>query len=489
MSFATPQQSILSGRTHRAFRAAILSAAAAMAVGGIARADILYTASWAGSGNGGVGTDGGYWFYGGSAYTNSNWVNTSVSTTTPVAPPTSLVTANIDANTGGVLPTLGAVFDPVNDPGAAGASSAQLTTLYISSSSSSVGTFGVQPNTMTVDSGSLEASNSIVVGRDAAGLLVQNGGTLISDGTFGVGAIHADGNQNGTLIYHGGLLQAGISSAGALYTGSSGGMRLGLGTLSGGSVGFAVGTGTLAIYNDGPAGAVDFENLYTGYGAQGLGVVEYHYGNGGIRPIQLTGNPNTANGGQLALRNYSLTPAPGPTGGIGSELNLVLNQAPLTTSGVPNSEALVTYTNGIHGESTYPKIFYDAPGSAIFNSTTDTITDDATGGSVGYAEGGEVDAVYNDVVYRWDLYYDGSVSFSSTTTVGSNTYSPNSAVTSIAQTGGNGGLGTEAAGVGAVVLIGVGTYNLAGPTPEPATIGLLGGVAAMAIARRRRRGE
>jgi hypothetical protein len=178
-----------------------------------------------------------------------------------------------------------------------------------------------------------------------------------------------------------------------------------------------------------------------------------------------------------------LSPTPGPGGGIGSYLNLALDDAPSVTAGIPQSLALVTYTGGVHGNSTDPKIFYDAPGAAIFNSVNDTVSYDATGGSVGYAEGGEVDAVQGNTVYRWDLYYDGSVSFSSTTTVGQDTYSPNSVISSISQTGGNGGLGTETAGVGAVVLIGVGTYTL----PEPATVGLLSAAAGLLLSSRRRR--
>jgi hypothetical protein len=259
--------------TQKVIRAAALSAPLLVVTPAV-KADFLYVGSFLDT-TPGFYADGGYWFYGGPSYATSNWVN-SASPNTYIAAPTS-GTLNIDSNTGGNLPTYGAVYDPAHDPGAPNTSAATtVATLYVSSSSSGVGTFGVQPNTMTMDSGIFESTAQIVVGRDVTGKLVVNGGSIISDGTFSLGGNHsATINPAGSIVYHGGLLQGGISSAGTFYTGSSGGIRLGTGTLAVGTGG--VGMGTMSVYDDqAGSGAINVESLYLGYASSSAGLLDFH---------------------------------------------------------------------------------------------------------------------------------------------------------------------------------------------------------------------
>lgn len=429
-------------------------AGAALLGGAAARAEVLYLGTGAGTANGGTGADGGWWF------DSANWENSS-GNITPFAPPTGAglqLPVNINSDTKGTMPALGVVFDPAHDPHNSGSLTAvKLGPLYVSGPSSSHET-GPQPNALTVLSGTLEVGGGAVVGRDALGKLVVNGGAFVGDGTLALGVLKANGNQSGEIEYHGGLLQAGINSSGTFTKGSSQGLRLGLGTnnLNGGALaatpkGLPQSIGTITIFNDGPAGAINTQNLVLGYGGYGLGVLDFHYGSAGgkaagnVRTIQISGDTGTF--GQLALRNYAEAPTPGPlaadgkSGGIGAELILTLDQAPTVgADGAPQDLALITYGHGVHASGKNPANFFSPTGQS-------------------YAQGSQVTATFGDKQYAWEIYYDGSVTFTDAKKVGEDTFSPDTSVDKILKTGGD----LESAG--AVVLIGV---PAGGATAKPA---------------------
>jgi fibronectin-binding autotransporter adhesin len=408
-----------------------------------ARADFNYIAVDTGSGAtqtgaGGTGTDGGYWF------DPANWEN-STGDVTPTEPDGS-ATINVDANTNGVLPAEGLVYDPLNDPYNTGHVTdfdldGQGSRFYIGSQSSvGPGATTAQPNTFTVNSGTLEVGAYALIGRDATGKLVLNGGTFSVDQYIQVGAAANDeGAQNGTITYTGGTLLAGINTAGA-GSGSTSNQGLRLGNQSGN-------TGTLIVDNSGSshgnAGSIQVDNFYTGTvsGAEGItdfvydGVnnnSEYAGAAGGVVPVQSTGGNNGTGFGQISIRNNSTT--------YGSSiLELNLDAAPLVTDGVPQNLALFTYQDGIHATSVYTAQF-----SAI-NSSNDT--------TYFLPEGSTFTAVYQNTTYVWDIYYDGSVGFSNSAT---------SQIDSITQGGGtpvSAGGANSSTGTGAIVLIGVGVIT------------------------------
>jgi len=252
----------------------------------------------------------------------------------------------------------------------------------------------VQPNLLTIQNGTLEVtktSSPVIIGRDGLGVVTQTGGTFISDVTMQVGITNSTAGD-GVINFEGGVLQAGISGAGVSSTTSSTGIRLGssTGTL-----------GIIRVQNDGNASSkIILNNLFVGYSQGAIGALDYDYQNGNVKTINITGgNSSPAAGGtqgQLALRNYAATPTFGTgvdgTGGtIGSVLNLTLDAAPTIIGGAVQNLALITYVDGVHGNSTDPTDFFSPNGTDLVN------------GSI-------ISATFGGNTYEWQLEYEGSVS-------------------------------------------------------------------------------
>ena len=444
-----------------------VASAAIAATPAIGMADYLYTGANSASSSTPY-IDGGSW------YNGNNWENTSGDTygTAPVGSTATTATANINAETGftpsadpdltiagdPVYDNLGAVLGAVFNPAVQNPANTTLNLeqLYITSGSSQVNGTN-SPNLLTISSGQMEVTKSsspVIIGRAALGEVTQTGGNFISDITMQVGG---DGSNTGmgVINYEGGVLQAGINSSGTSSTTSSTGIRLGntSGTL-----------GIIHVYNDGlTSSKINLNNLYVGYTSGGMGVLDFIYENGNVKTINVTGgNSNPSDGssdsqGQLAIRNYNATPVfgtgtDGSGGSIGAVLNLTLAAAPdVTLVGdeyIPQNLALITYADGVHGNSTNPTDFFSPSGINLSAGTT-------------------ISASYGGFTYDWEIEYAGSV-----TSVSSEIASDDIS--------GSGGNATN--GNGAVVLIGIGSN-----VPEPATFGILTLSGVGLLARRRGR--
>jgi hypothetical protein len=418
--------------------AALMSSAVFMAAPKVARAEVDLTATG-----------------------NQDWFNTAVWFETTTSGTGSLpeqfiagnVTnaVNLDANNA-TLPSVGVLFDPANDsltPGGANANYiAQMglntppgdTTFYVGNATNLTNFTSAAPNKLTIESGTMELA-VVTLGRDGTGVIVQNGGTLITDQKLAIqGENHTQTIGSGTFEYHGGTYIAGnqVQVATGNTTGSTA-----MGNTS-------AGVGRFVVYNDGADGAVLITNGFsfaTNTGDKGtIGIVEFHYDadpgalNPGVRPVQ--DDFNTTNG-SLKLTNGTNT---------SSRLNLVLDTSPGTIVAPtnPNAEFInlgLFKTQSITGAGTFPKLFYTL-----------------TSGTTAYTQGATVSAAFSGNTYSWTISYSGVISFDNTAT---------SAYTSedISATG-----GTD------VVLLGVTPVVV----PEPASLAILGGAGSMMLARRRR---
>jgi hypothetical protein len=387
----------------------------------------------------------------------SNWSNIS----TPPAGPTGTLpesyaggsTADIDANNA-TMPTVGVVFDPRDDNNTPGGPNTNYEinlqnipngTLYISSLGGTV----AAPNKLTIESGTIIAQ-TITIGRDSAGILALNGGTLIVDANMKIqGANKTTTMGSGTFEYHGGTVEslqgyqvaAGVSASGGLYNTSAG-------------------VGTFVVYNDGPDGAILSNNglifSANSNNAGTTGIVEFHYdlntgGIGGTRPIQTNWNNTVISvnaPGKLQILNNT---------NLSSRLNLVLDASPGHLYTFEDQEMGLgkMYVNLglfddtiITGSGTFPKAFYSVDGSTLFT------------------QGATITATYAGIDYSWTISYSGQIHFTNTATSAYNS-------SDIQATGGND-----------VVLIGITAL-----VPEPSSLALLGSTGALILSRRRGRKE
>jgi hypothetical protein len=355
--------------------------------------------------------------------------------------------AYIDVNADNtVVPAVGVLFDPANDPLTPGGpnanyianlgSAANPTNFYVSDATGLVTTTtSSAPNKLTLESGTIEAWWSSI-GRDGPGVMVQNGGVFITAGRPFTIQSESDTQTigSGTFEYHGGMIIAGnqlqISSK---NVGAQGGVD-GIGLTS-------AGVGKFIVYNDGPAGAILTTNGLSvsrnNAGMGNIGIVEFHYdldpdNVGNIRPIQ--NDFNTTNG-VLQLNNSSNTSA---------RLNIVLDAAPSMTNGQVQNLGLFKTQSTTNVNSTAPALFFSLDGLNTFT------------------QGATIAAAYSGIAYSWTISYSGVISFDNSAT---SAYSSSDIF----------GLGGAD-----VVLVGI-------PVPEPGSIALLGGAASMILARRRQK--
>jgi hypothetical protein len=211
------------------------------------------------------------------------------------------------------------------------------------------------------------------------------------------------GYGNGTYDYRGGILE--VSQTGG------NGLRLSIGTnsnASDGQVAGAGGIGKFIMHKPTTGGYVrPYDMIFGGYAGPGDGVVteadpngvttgvaiaEFHYENGGVRPIQISRN--------LALNNGV---DPTSAGTRSARLDLKLD-APVTVNGggVPIDLGLFdvdfdqtdAFVGAVTGSGSISKIFSNVDNTADFS------------------ESSTVSATFGNTKYNWTISYTGNITWS-----------------------------------------------------------------------------
>jgi hypothetical protein len=329
----------------------------------------------------------------------------------------------------------GVVYDPVNDPFQAATASATyfsppfdanrggiLNRLYISRNTTNT-------NILTIKSGSLtfetrpadpnapttptdftgQQSTTVIIGRSGSTAIAQNqgrvnqlGGTVTVPATaLDLGARETSGWGNGTWDYRGGTLE--------VSTTSGNGLRLSAGSSAG-----AGGVGRFIMHNPASGGHVRTFSMSVATNAgpggianpvnpdgitTGVGVVEFHFENGGVRPIQIDQNLSINNGLVSATTDAVRS----------SRLELKLNSAPSAPGGIPQNLGLfdVDFANigGIIGGAG------DIDGNMTFNEDTDQVFSNADASAI-YSEDAVVSAIFGNIKYNWKITYTGDIQWS-----------------------------------------------------------------------------
>lgn len=226
------------------------------------------------------------------------------------------------------------------------------------------------------------------------------------------GSVTGENYGNGVYEYRGGVLNVSADGGAGLRLSPSG------------SVG-AAGVGRFIMHNPsapGYARAYDY-NSAAGAGVAarlangtttGVGITEFHFENGGTRPVQVPRN---------LIINNGLTGSGTGAGGIrSSRLQLVLDAAPTVDgNGVPLSLGL------------FDVAFSDPAGT----STTGTgdLGDffSSADGSTLYTQGATVSATFAGSTYNWTISYTGNITWAGTVGVD---YGNSGQVLSLSDTGG-----------------------------------------------------
>ena len=326
----------------------------------------------------------------------------------------------------------GVVYDPDNDPFFAAAASLNYPTgspaaafvgsdygpqhlhrLYISRDTPN-------QNLLTIKSGDLVIASTTIIGRSGSMPGMPNEGRVNQVGgrvrlplvTLDVGQSEVSGPGNGVYDYRGGSLEVSLEGGD--------GIRLSHGGQEGGTNGPG-GFGTFVVHNPTSGGYVRTWNYrsanFRGTGSDGVfdpaadpdgvnsgvGITEFHFENGGTRPIQVA-NQLTINNG---LDN---TMIPGPTGGtMSSRLDLVLGEAPMVDmGGVPVDLGLfdIDFDLGFGSNGGSINGFGDLDGDG-FNDAIFSSLDGATQ----YPEGATVSATFGTTRYDWTISYNGNISW------------------------------------------------------------------------------
>lgn len=315
----------------------------------------------------------------------------------------------------------GVVYDPVNDPFFAAASSLRYPTgstlktnsilnrdygpetlyrLYVSRNTTN-------SNTLTIKSGDLAIESTTIIGRSGStgtgagqqnlGRVVQTGG-VVRFPLIGVdlGQREASGWGNGVWDYRGGTLEISSEGTGALRL-SHGSTTAGVGpggvgrfimhnpTSGGHALAWNVQSASFAgAGTDGVFDALDPDGVTTG-----VGIWEFHFENGNTRPFQVLNNFSINNG------------LDSTTGGTrSSRLDLRLNAAPAVLGGIPQNLGLFDVDS-------------DNDGGGIIQGTGSLAgTFSSADGSTNYPEGAMVSAIFGSTKYNWTITYQGNISWS-----------------------------------------------------------------------------
>jgi hypothetical protein len=366
---------------------------------------------------------------------NSNWwfdpVNWSrdMDEGGPFLPPSQgqpVIATDLQVNNGsGTWDTTGegVVYDPANDPFFASAANlAYPTGSPLASTAGFERDYGPQTlyrfyisrnttntNLVTIKSGDLAIDSTAIVGRSGStedpmnpGQYLQNSGRVNQLGgtvrfplnALDIGQRETSGWGNGVWDYRGGTLE--VSEIGGA------GLRLSHGGSSG-----TGGHGRFIMHNPTTGGHVRAFNFVVasngGPGVEGLdpdgvltgvGIVEFHFENGGTRPIQVTQNLSINNG----LDSDML-------GTRSSRLELVLDSAPTLTGGVPQNLGLFDVAFGGTGSILGTG---DLDGDFVFDNDRVFSNADA---SAHYREGDTVSAIFGNTKYNWTISYTGDIAW------------------------------------------------------------------------------
>jgi hypothetical protein len=315
--------------------------------------------------------------------------------------------AQINSGSGAWNQGEGVVYDPANDPHFAAAGSLSyppdrgpqiIDQLYISRNT---------PNTnLLTIKGDLTSMANVIVGRSGSTLEAQNlgrvnqlGGTVrINSNVLDLGNREASGWGNGIYDYRGGVLEVSLNNGN--------GIRLS----AGGSAGTG-GHGRFIMHNPTTPGYVRTFTLNVAAHAgiagnpdisangetNGVGIVEFHYENGGVRPIQVVqnliiNNGAVANGTRSARLDFRLD-SPVTVNGMGVPINLGLFDVDFEHDPV-NSPV---FNGVITGDGDKGDFFSSADGSVLLN------------------EGATVSATFGNTTYNWMISYTGNITWTSPT--------------------------------------------------------------------------
>ncbi|HEX6963154.1 MAG TPA: hypothetical protein VF175_14910 [Lacipirellula sp.] len=307
---------------------------------------------------------------------------------------------------GGAPQTMGAevVYDPANDPFFDAADDlAYPTGSVLTTSPSVMRDYGPQTiyrlyisrnttnaNVLRILSGDLAIESTTIIGRSGSTAEAQNLGMVIQEGgslrlpleNLDLGNRETSGWGNGTYDYHGGILEVALEG------------DVGIRLSAGGSAGTG-GVGKFIMRNPATGGRVrtfDFEvSSHGGNGdgmTTGVGIVELHFENGGVQPIQLQRNLVINNGLDDDM-----------AGVHSARLDLKLDAAPSLTGGVPQNLGLFDVNFGdvfagiITGSGDLGNVFSNVDAS-------DT-----------YEEGDTVSAVFGSTRYDWTITYTGNITW------------------------------------------------------------------------------
>lgn len=328
----------------------------------------------------------------------------------------SIGTANLNGGMGVIYnPTDGAPFFPVaasvNDP-PAGFGYQKIAQLYISRSPGEP-TGLVPDNTVTI-MGDLELTANMIVGRSSGVLNTPTNGRVNQLAGFlnmhfnalDLGQREAPaapamriGFGNGTYDYRGGSMEVALQASDI----ANHGIRLS----AGGSPGVG-GIGRFIMHNPSTPGYVRTLNFHMAANAGnialppevnpngttiGVGIAEFHFENGGTRPVQVTRNLIINNGAVAA-------------GTRSSRLDLVLDESPsVDINGVPETLGLFDVDFEFDpvnlNSSFFDGVISGTGGLGLFFSSAD--------GSTLYTEGGTVSASFGGTQYNWSITYQGDI--------------------------------------------------------------------------------
>jgi PEP-CTERM motif len=303
----------------------------------------------------------------------------------------------------------------------------------------------VQSGTLDIRSGTLVMTSDLQLGRGGAkingggvtGKLIINGGSLLlNNPTNFLNLVLGPVNPNvagqpasvgrGIIEYHKGVLRLAPPQSVDTYGNVTGG-----GTLTVASAyvaapdtadGYAGATESkIAMYNDGP-GYFRVNNLTFAGGnatAAGVGITgpvmataEFHFNNGGVRPIQVANNLTLNNG---TVVDTSTDPNGVTVASRRSRLNLVLDAVPTVTAGVPQNLGLIDVDSGINpilDDMGNPTALFDSNGNgtgAVNSGGTFYNTDNVTQ----LTDGATVSAIYGNTQYNWKIHYNGKITWGS----------------------------------------------------------------------------
>jgi hypothetical protein len=335
-----------------------------------------------------------------------NWntnmdINTALPPSNGLSPTPGPTDTQINMGTSGLPGGEGVVYDPVNDPNFATAATRAfpagygpqvIAEFYMSRNTPNSNLLTIKGDMEVRGSGSLGpviGRSSGTAGQGTSARVNQLSGTVkVINRPLDIGSTDTSnpGFGNGIWDYRGGSLEV-SHEAGQ-------GLRLS----AGGSAGTG-GEGRFIMHNPTTPGYVRpyLMNIAAHSGSangdtNGVGVVEFHFENGGTRPIQVIDDLVINNGAEdtgTATRS--------------ARLEIVLNEAPMLEGGIPEDLGLFDV------DFTDPDVL-DPVGSILGSGTNARLFSSADGSTV-YQPGATVSAAFGGTQYNWTISYTGDITW------------------------------------------------------------------------------